>query len=593
MHTVKVRRYSSLYLFLVLLLVGLFFSSGSATAQDPAARGPILTIDNRSVEHVISPNIYGINLADPQAAQLWQLPANRWGGNAVTRYNWQLDVYNPGNYWYFANTNNPDPGTLPAGSAADRFVANNINTGSQSLMQLSTIGWVPKDRSEDCAYHWDKYGWQTEANWNYRYGCGNGIAGDTELPIANDPTDTSIAIDETYSAEWVTHLVSQFGTTRNGGVNYFALDNEPMIWHLNHRDIHPEPATFNEVFDMGVRYGSAVKNADPTAKIMGPGSWGWTSYTYSYLDLVEEDVHPQLEEHGLPFVPWYLQQMRQYEESEGTRLLDYLDVHYYPQGQASDGDLFALTDADTAATQSLRLRSTQELWDMDHSAESWIEQPTYVVPRLRSWIDQYYPGTGLAITEYAWGGLEHINGALTQADVFGIFGQERVDMAYLWDAPEIGQPGDFAIRMYRNYDGQGGTFGDLAHDTASTNTEQLSIFAAGRSATNEMTVMVVNKTANALTSDISFLGMAPLTGIAQVYRYSSADLNNIVASGITIDGPVITDEFPAESITLYVLPMADTPTVLNATADTADPISPIWQWVQMSRALKGGIPTLR
>jgi hypothetical protein len=32
---------------------------------------------------------------------------------------------------------------------------------------------------------------------------------------------------------------------------------------------------------------------------------------------------------GVAFLPWYLQQMRNYEQQHGVRLLDYLDQHAY------------------------------------------------------------------------------------------------------------------------------------------------------------------------------------------------------------------------------------------------------------------------
>jgi hypothetical protein len=50
---------------------------------------------------------------------------------------------------------------------------------------------------------------------------------------------------------------------------------------------------------------------------------------------------------------------------------------------------------------------------------------------MRDWVDTWYPGTRLAITEYNWGGLDGLNGALAQADVLGIFGREGLALATL------------------------------------------------------------------------------------------------------------------------------------------------------------------
>ena len=45
----------------------------------------------------------------------------------------------------------------------------------------------------------------------------------------------------------------------------FALDNEPMLWNSTHRDVHPDPVTYDELLDRTIRYGSAVRAADPDA----------------------------------------------------------------------------------------------------------------------------------------------------------------------------------------------------------------------------------------------------------------------------------------------------------------------------------------
>ena len=110
--------------------------------------------------------------------------------------------------------------------------------------------------------------------------------------------------------------------------------------------------------------------------------------------------------HGnIPFVPWYLQQMRAYEQQHGTRILDYVDLHYYPQAAG-----VSLSSAGNATTQALRLRSTRALWDATYVDESWIGEPVRLIPRMRDWVATDYPGTKTAVTEYNWGGLEHING---------------------------------------------------------------------------------------------------------------------------------------------------------------------------------------
>ena len=537
-----------------------------------------LNVDNRQPTHLISPLIYGVNMATETQAEQWNLPINRWGGNALTRYNWKIDVYNPGNYWYFENINNwPELPTFPVGTSADRWVQQNKRTNTQSLIQLPILGWVAKDRTQSCGFHWDKYGWQQDTDWSYRWGCGNGIHGGTGAPITgNDPTDTSVAVGPSFSGEWVQHLVTQFGRADQGGVQLYALDNEPMIWMHNHRDVHPQPTGYLEAFTKGRDVAIAVKQADPSAEVMGPGPWGWPSFFTSSLDSETLDSNPDMEQYGLPFLPWYLQEMKKFELQNGYRLLDYLDIHYYPQAyfqdESGNWNALATGPAGDAATKALRLRATRELWDPSYTAESWVNTQTYTIPRMRAWIDQYYPDTKLAISEYAWGGAEDVNGALAQADVLGIFGRERVDLATLWPEKAItnNSPLDFALRMYRDYDGVGGQFGNAYYASTSTDQDQLSIYASLAGSNGKMTVMVINKTTAPITAPLSFT-QPNLGSTLKLFRYSTADTTQIVTNTVAITGSTITQTYPAESISLLELPLLTVPTAVTFSAESSDP----------------------
>ena len=86
--------------------------------------------------------------------------------------------------------------------------------------------------------------------------------------------------------------------------------------------------------------------------------------------------------------------------------------------------------------QLRRNRSTRSLWDPNYVDETWINDKVQLIPRLQNWVNTYYPGTPIGITEYNWGAENHINGATTQADIFGIFGREGLDMAARWTTPD-------------------------------------------------------------------------------------------------------------------------------------------------------------
>jgi len=451
--------------------IALVYSNAPTPTSAPPGAGPLLSVDAAASRHAISPYIYGMNFASQPIASALNLPVDRWGGNSTSRYNWQNDTTNTGRDWYFENV--PD-----AVGAADLFVDQDRLTGTKTLMTVPLIGWVAKSRPSghpyDCGFKISKYGSQQGNDSQWDPDCGNGILTNGKPVAGNDPLDTSIAITPAFVTGWINHLTGKYGSAASGGVMFYDLDNEPMLWNSTHRDVHPTPTSYDELRDKTWAYAAALKAADPTAQTLGPVLWGWCAYFYSAVDGCSPGT--DYSSHGnVNFVPWYLQQMQVYEQQHGLRILDYLDLHYYPQANG-----VALSTAGNATTQALRLHSTRSLWDPTYVDESWINQAVDLIPRMKAWVAGAYPGTKLAISEYNWGGLESINGALAQADVLGIFGRAGLDLATLWSPPTINQPGMFAFRMYRNYDGQGGAFGETSLQAASANQDQLAIYAAQR-----------------------------------------------------------------------------------------------------------------
>jgi hypothetical protein len=523
-----------------------------------------LNVDSMMARKPISPSIYGMNEygSEDDAVTLMQelkLPIRRWGGNITTRYNWQTDVANHAVDWYFNNLKQSNATNLPDDSAVNRFIDQNRQASADSFLVLPMIGYVSNANATACSFSVTKYGPQTEtAAADGRPDCGNGIQLDGSFIAGNDPLDTSIATDSTFIADWVSYLVGRYGRADAGGIRFYNFDNEPDLWFETHRDVRPVGYTYDEIRDLTYAYGAAIKTADPSAALLGPVAHGWTYYWHSPYDGQREDWNTPDDRNahgGTPFVAWYLQQMRAYEEANDLRILDYLDLHYYPQANN-----VSLTTAGDAATQAKRLRTTRSLWDPTYVDESWIAGAgpeggiVKLIPRMRQWVAENYPGIKLAIGEYNWGGLEHINGALAQAEVLGIFGREGVDLATLWQPPQLNQPGAFAFRIYRNYDGEGGQFGDTSVAATSSNQARLSIHAAQRTRDDSLTLVIINKSTELLSAELT-LANFNASPSAQLYRYSDANLAAIThAPDLAITSGKITTTYPANSITLLVIP---------------------------------------
>ena len=298
----------------------------------------------------------------------------------------------------------------------------------------------------------------------------------------------------------VQYLVKRYGMAANGGIGEFELDNEPEFWSGTHRDVHPNATTYDEITNNALTYAGAIKAADPYGGCRRTGDQlPSITYFYSWADLISGwstgpcycyDGNPtdRLAHGDVAFLDYYLQHFKSYEDAHGVRLLDYLDLHGY---YAANNAAFA-TAGDTAL-QAARLDSTRAMWDPtftnsgftdpNNRTSSAAPAAIQLIPRMRDWVSTDYPGTKLAITEYNWGGQEHINGALAQADLLGIFGREELDEGVLWGPPDpVKQlPGLEAYLIYKNYDGAGSEFGDASVTSTSGNQAQLSVYGATRS----------------------------------------------------------------------------------------------------------------
>lgn len=515
----------------------------------------VISVDAGADQHPISDLIYGVNFANSNQLADLNSPLNRSGGNAETRYNWNVNAHNRGADWFFESI--ADPSATP-GASADDHVANSKAAGADAMITIPTMGWVAKDRTMRWSYSKAKYGAQ-DAYDPYQPDAGNGTHNGIII-TTNDPTDANVLLDSMNQQNWVEHLTNQWGLANGGGVRYYLMDNEPSLWNTTHFDVHHSATSEGDVRDKLFDYGSKVKAVDPGALICGPEEWGWNGYFYSGVDqqFVPVGPYPDRSTNGnMDFIPWYLDQAHQYETKNGTRLLDVLTVHYYPQGDITGTIQENSTNTSTAA-QLLRNQSTRSLWDTNYTDQSWMQSVVKLVPRFEDWISTYYPGTKFGLTEYSWGAEDHINGATAQADVLGIFGREGVDLATRWTTPALNTPVANAFKMYRNYDGNKSTFGNLSVSTSVPNPDNVAAFSAIRTNDHALTVMLINKQlTNSADVSVSLTNFY-YNGTLQAWQLTST--NVITALGTqSFKGNAVAATLPAQSITLMVLPVGDAP----------------------------------
>jgi hypothetical protein len=501
----------------------------SGTCAAPTAT-TTFTVDAGVGRTAISPAIYGVAFAEAKSVGVATI--QRFGGDCASMYNWKTDSFNCGQDYIFANQalvgfGYPpyDLAGIPAGmTGTDWLVTFDKQHGVDTLMTVPMIGWVAKDSTSV------------------------GDSGGT------NPTKDAVQVNPAYMQDWVAHLVATFGGAASGGVKYYQLDNEVDNWASMHADVHPHPASSNEVLTSIETYGAAIKAADPDAFVEVycpalPASLLYSPADFKNIGSDQPFAPPALDPKTNNFSTWLLKQLAAYEAQHGTKVFDCLDMHYPTAG-------------------SNPVEDVRSLWDTTYDEASWLTQdafggPLYLLPRMQGWINANRPGTGICISEYQYyppgasGAAADPSSGVAEADALGVFGKYGVKEATYWTTL-LADNGDVsptynAFAMYRSYDGNGAHFGDVSVGATTKNVD-LSIYAAVDSAAapNTLWIMLINKTAAAANNQtLSIAGFAP-GATAKAYQSIGTTSPHALAD-IAVANGSLTVSLPARSINLLVL----------------------------------------
>ncbi|KAJ6483211.1 glycoside hydrolase family 44-domain-containing protein [Mycena sanguinolenta] len=426
----------------------------------------------QDVNYPISPDIYGVNFpVDGPYIQDLGVTMSRWGGNAVTAYNPAGQFTNAGDDWYFENRVASPPD-------ADDWVGWVKGAGSNALLTVPALDWVSKDATS-YSYPMSEYPLQSGSD-PYLANAGSGLFpnGSYVLPIP-DPSNVYTPWNTTMAKAWLSGLANK--------PTLVAIDNEIEITSNTHQDMHPVPMSYDEELSRMLNFSIIAKEAIPGVQVAMPSTCNWWYYWTSEVGFSDNAAH-----YNIDFLPWFLMQMAAAEKTQGQRLLDYLDIHYY---YAAD------TSANDDAAKALRLRMTRSLWDTTYVDESWIGVPpqqnhqwdntiVQLLPRFRTLIDIYYPGTKLSLSEFDSTDDADLTGGLATVDMLGIFGQQKLDSATYWATPDELGPIGLAYWLYRGF---GVHFGanSAQVNMATPNPDTQGVYAATEN--GKLSIVIVNK----------------------------------------------------------------------------------------------------
>lgn len=465
------------------------------TPGDPGAADVKLTVRADTGHKTLSRLIFGTNGAPDLEKNRPRIV--RSGGNRLTAYNWENNASNAGSDYCFQNDRTfvPASGPNTPGNAVGPLLDAARAHNAHAIVTVPIVDYVAADTNDNgdggagppsCVGDVRKSG---AGYLSTRFKQNKPQKG-APFSLTPDLADAFV-----YQDEFVSFVKSKWGDAPRV---LFSLDNEPDLWADTHAEIHPSKVTYDELVKRNIDYAKAIKAVWPEAQTLGFVSYGWAGYT-TLQDAPDRAGKGE-------FTDYYLTKMKEAEAANGKRLIDHLDLHWY--SEAREGSV-RVTERGDGAAATARVQAPRSLWDATYKENSWIANdvlnaPIRLLPRYLDKIGASYPGTGLAITEWNYGGGNHISGAVAAADALGVFAREGVSLATLWFLHGDEPFNRAAIRVYTNYDGAGGWFKDTLVSATSSDDAMASVYASiEKELPAAMTIVAINKSATAKTAAIT------------------------------------------------------------------------------------------
>ncbi|MDP4176951.1 MAG: glycoside hydrolase family 44 protein [Bacillota bacterium] len=521
------------------------FSSGGFVVNASTTPDIAINIDPTAERSAISPYIYGLNQCSSNSTLYNNTTVNsrRQGGNRFTAYNWENNYSNAGSDWkyesddYLSMDLPADKKNQPASVVTSFHDKNLADKVPYSLVTLQAAGMVSADGSGPIA----KSDFGSPAKFKKVQ-----FSKNSPFSLTPDLTDDTVYMDE-----FVNYLVNKYGKASTAtGIKGYSIDNEPDLWSSTHAEIYSAPVTCKDLLDKNIALSKSVKKVDPSAEIFGLASYGFAGY----LSLQSASDWDSIKSSGNYswFLDYYLDTMKKASDAQGQRLLDVLDLHWYPEAMGG-GKRITDNDVTNIDENKARIQAPRTLWDSTYKEDSWIgqwgSQYLPLIPNVQKSIDKYNPDTKLSFSEYNYGGESHISGGIAEADVLGIFGKYGVYFSTMWPMSTDSSYIQSGINLYTNYDGKGDKYGDMKVKAETSDNENSSVYSSiTKSDDGKLHIILLNKNYdNSETFDFNIAGETNYVS-GKVYGFDGTSaaiteksgINNIIGNKFNYTVPPLT-----------------------------------------------------
>lgn len=517
-----------------------------------------ITVNASGEKKPISPYIYGRNNSfgdaynSSNASTVINLfkeaglkMARENGGNNATKYNWRKKITSHPDWYNNVYDRNWD--------GISQLVEDQA-PGTQIMWGFQLLGKVASNKNNnfnDWAYNQSK--WWEGCNQNL---AGGGVVNSSGGSKASKEGNPAL-YTEVWPADSTTAILNRwFGQGGLGlkkeNFRYWNMDNEPDIWSSTHDDVMPTQISADEFMTKYFEVAKKARQLFPGIKLCGPvvtNEWQWYKYGNETL---------KINGRYYSWLEYFIKRVADEEKATGIRLLDVLDIHWYP-GESSDAEVVQLHrifyDKNYIYPGANGVKTINGGWDTSQTKE-------YIFNRIESWLNTHFGpdhGIGLGMSESGINSSNPNVNAVLYASILGTFANNGVELYTPWSW----KTGMWeTLHLFSRYSQP------YNIPAASTNENTLSGYASISADNDSMTVMIVNRdltvsktvkvNLNGFTARNGSHATLQLSALPGSETFISHTQNNLNKSTVTVNNNSFTITVPKLSTTAVLVTSATT-----------------------------------
>lgn len=519
-----------------------------------------IDIDATKDKKPVSPFIYGKNNVLPstflnsgttdeitKAIEAGVRFVRQGGGNNSTKYNWRLKLSSHPD-WY--NNVYPNDWDASAKNLLDKM------PGVQGMWSFQLLGKAAantKNNFNDWGYNQSKW-WE---------GVAQNLAGGGQV----NTTGTKAKVEgnpDLYLMEWTSDstvgiLDKWFGAKGLGYDNtkmrYWNMDNEPEIWSGTHDDVMKTQITAEEFMQRYFRVAKAARAKFSNIKLVGPvpaNEWQWYRWGNGAIPYKGKNYC---------WLEYFILRIAEEEIASGIKLLDVLDIHYYPSSSDAATCLQfhrVFFDRNYMYPEANGVKTVNGGWDASINKE-------YILGRCTDWLVKYKGtshGVTFGLTETDIASSNPNVQALWYASMMGEFMKNGVEIFTPWSW-KVGMWE--TLHLYSRYNKTNYV------QATSQNETMISAYPTVNDATDSMTVVLINRNLTSKqTVNLNFIGfllkdrsysMYSISNLTGTETFVSHTNNKLAKKDVTASQNQITVELDPLSVNSIILKAATASTM--------------------------------